>query len=322
MNVGKLIFFVCLGLFVIGALCLLAAKLGVSADWVEAYAALTMAAGTIGASLWAVYSYRQAKTSEAARWVKDLFAEFFFNPNFDEIRDLIEFGYQSRLRPILQAAVLGRYLQIDNDDERRLIKELDNFLNYLEYVLYLESMGRIEERDRKAIFDYWTGVLADSDHALVRLYCSEFGYERVSELINAPSQPKPQLIAVYGTLRKGQNTLEPLKFLDAMKHIGSCKIQGTLVDLGAYPGLLPSNNLVVGDLFEITDQRLWNELDRYEIFDPDNLAASEYERVYCRLAEPAIDAWVYFYIGDAARTSVVESGDWSTHINGGGKNAG
>jgi gamma-glutamylcyclotransferase (GGCT)/AIG2-like uncharacterized protein YtfP len=289
---------------------LAAAKLGVTAEWLTAFAELTMAAGTVTAALWAVYSFRQAKTAEAARWVKDLFAEFFFNPSFDEIRDLLEFGYQSRLKPILQVALLGRYLQISSDEDRRLVKELDNFLNYLEYVLYLEAMGRIDPTDRKAIFDYWTGLLADADHALIRLYCSEFGYERVAALVNAPNQPQRQLLAVYGTLRKGEKTLEPLRFLEAMKLRGPCKIAGKLVDLGDYPGLVAGEGVVVGDLFEIGDLRLWHELDRYEAYDPDNIADSEYERVYCRLADPPLDSWVYRYVGAADRGTLVESGDW------------
>lgn len=288
----------------------LAAALGVSADWIAAFGNLMMAAGTVTAAFWAVYSFRQSKRAEAARWVKELFGEFFFNSNFDEVRDLIEFGYEHQLKPVLLAMLLGRALPDFSLEERRLLKELDNFLNYLEYVLYLESMGHIETDDREAIFNYWTGVLADADHALVRLYCRQYGYERVAELVNRPDQPEQVLLAVYGTLRRGEETLEPLTGRDKLVYHGPCVIAGKLLDLGEYPGLVAGEGQVRCDLFAVSDPQIWRELDAYEEFYPDDLAASEYHRSYIRLAEPALDAWVYYYTGPATDAQVVDSGDW------------
>lgn len=287
-----------------------AAALGVSAAWVDAFGNLMMAAGTVTAAFWAVYSFRQAKRAEAARWVKELFGEFFFNPSFDEVRDLIEFGYERQLKPVLLGMLLGRALPDFTLEERRLLKELDNFLNYLEYVLYLETMGHIDTDDREAIFNYWTGVLADDDHALVRLYCTQYGYERVAALVNAPGQPDDPLLAVYGTLREGAATLEPLAMRAAMQRHGPCKLRGTLYDLGAYPGLVDGPGVVTGDVFVVSDPAIWAELDRYEEFDPDKLAGSEYDRVYVRLVEPALDAWVYRYIRPLGDAPVVAGGDW------------
>ncbi|MGY6550935.1 MAG: gamma-glutamylcyclotransferase family protein [Erythrobacter sp.] len=301
----------------------LAAGLGVSAEWIAAFGNLMMAAGTVTAAFWAVYSFRQSKRAEAARWVKELFGEFFFNSNFDEVRDLIEFGYERQLKPVLLAMLLGRALPDFSAEERRLLRELDNFLNYLEYVLYLESMGHIETDDREAIFNYWTGVLADDDHALVRLYCRQYGYERVAALVNRPDQPAEPLLAVYGTLRSGVATLEPLGMRGRMIHRGPCTIAGQLLDLGQYPGLIVGDDgayggsggvafggRVKGDLFAIPDPAIWRELDTYEEFFPEDLAASEYDRIYCRLLDPPLDAWVYRYIGPVDEARAVPGGDW------------
>lgn len=287
-----------------------AAHFGVSAEWVHAFGNLMMAAGTVTAAFWAVYSFRQSKRAEAARWVKELFAEFFFNPAFDEVRDLIEFGYEHQLKPVLHAMLLGRALPHFTLEERRLLKELDNFLNYLEYVLYLESMGHIETADREAIFNYWTGVLADDDHAAVRLYCRQYGYERVAELITPAEQPDEPLLAVYGTLREGEATLEPVGGRAALKLRGSCVLRGQLVDLGEYPGLIDGEGRIAGDLFTVTDAAAWAELDAYEEFFPDDPAASEYDRVYVRLVEPRLDAWVYRYIGPVEGAARIAGGDW------------
>jgi gamma-glutamylcyclotransferase (GGCT)/AIG2-like uncharacterized protein YtfP len=290
-----------------------AAQFGVSAEWVHAFGNLMMAAGTVTAAFWAVYSFRQSKRAEAARWVKELFAEFFFNPAFDEVRDLIEFGYDEQLRPVLHAMLLGRALPRFTLEERRLLKELDNFLNYLEYVLYLESMGHIDTADREAIFNYWTGVLADDDHAAVRLYCRQYGYERVAALITPKGQPEEPLLAVYGTLREGEATLEPVPGRAALALRGACSLRGQLVDLGEYPGLIEGNGRVAGDLFTLTDPAAWPELDAYEEFFPDDPAASEYDRIYVRLADPPLDAWVYRYIRPTDGAKLIASGDWLTH---------
>jgi gamma-glutamylcyclotransferase (GGCT)/AIG2-like uncharacterized protein YtfP len=289
---------------------------GVSADWLSATADLAMALGTGFAAIWAVVSYRSAKRSEKSRWMKELFSEFFFNNNFDEIRDLLEFGYATKLEPLLYQAALGRYNEIDTEEERRLVKELDNFLNYMEYVLYLEDNNQISRDDVEVTFGYWIGVLADDQHALLRDYCDKFGYERVSALVGERRRtlpaPTARLFAVYGSLLTGQAPHAQFKLGTRAHKLGACQIPGRLLDLGDYPGLIRdiSGPSVIGELYSTTDSTLVTDLDAYEVFQPGDFDRSEYQRIIVPLIEPRTDAWVYYYIGPRDGFAEISDGDW------------
>jgi gamma-glutamylcyclotransferase (GGCT)/AIG2-like uncharacterized protein YtfP len=304
------------GLIVLAAILATAIHLRLQPGWLSAGADLLMAIGTVTTALWAVTSYRSAKRAEKSRWMKELFSEFFFNNNFDEVRDLIEFGYKTKLEPLLYQASLGRYDEIDTTEERRLIKEIDNFLNYLEYVLYLRDNRQIGAEDVEVTFGYWIGVLADSKHAVLRHYCENFGYERVFALINDPKRRTPptipQLFAVYGSLMPGEEAYTTFRLDSRAKDLGPCRLPGQLLDLGEYPGLLYANDgsEVRGHLFSTTDKALLIELDAYEVFLPDNFADSEYQRIIVPLCDQPTDAWVYYYTGPTEGFSLVPDGDW------------
>lgn len=114
------------------------------------------------------------------------------------------------------------------------------------------------------------------------------------------------LVFVYGTLRRGGAGAMSIRFPDA-KFIAEAKVNGSLYDLGAYPGLLlnESNSLVIGEVYEVDDGIL-NRLDDFE-------ASSNYWRkqVEISLGTHRRMCWTYepnpeFY---SPRT-LITSGDW------------
>ncbi len=114
------------------------------------------------------------------------------------------------------------------------------------------------------------------------------------------------LVFVYGTLRRGSVRAMPIRF-PGSKFIAEAKVNGSLYDLGAYPGLLvnESKSLVIGEVYEVDDEIL-NALDDFE-------AASNYWRkqVEISLGSHTRTCWTYepnpeFY---SFRT-LVTSGDW------------
>jgi gamma-glutamylcyclotransferase (GGCT)/AIG2-like uncharacterized protein YtfP len=114
------------------------------------------------------------------------------------------------------------------------------------------------------------------------------------------------LVFVYGTLRRGSARAMSIRFPNS-KFIAEAKVNGSLYDLGAYPGLLlnESSSSVTGEVYEVDDEIL-NKLDDFE-------ASSNYLR---KQVEISIDGqrkacWVYepnleFY---SLRTPIT-SGDW------------
>jgi gamma-glutamylcyclotransferase (GGCT)/AIG2-like uncharacterized protein YtfP len=81
--------------------------------------------------------------------------------------------------------------------------------------------------------------------------------------------------------------------------IGDAQVQGSLYDLGRYPGAKPSNESIQGEIFEI-DDALLAILDEYE--------GPEFERAIVPTSRN-IDCWIYWYVGTNPGRPVA-SGDW------------
>ena len=71
-----------------------------------------------------------------------------------------------------------------------------------------------------------------------------------------------------------------------------------LIDLGRYPGLVPGQQAIVGELYDVPDE-LWPQLDRVEA-----VHLGLYRRQEIPLNEPATIATTYLYTGAAAGADV------------------
>lgn len=119
------------------------------------------------------------------------------------------------------------------------------------------------------------------------------------------------LIAFYGTLRIGGPDRGGPRRDRLLTFVRPCRIGGRLIDLGPYPGLLPDERrAVVGDLFRIVHPEALPLYDDWEDYDPTDLPGSIYRREKVRLADPDVEAWVYFWNRAPDEGPIVESGDW------------
>jgi gamma-glutamylcyclotransferase (GGCT)/AIG2-like uncharacterized protein YtfP len=122
------------------------------------------------------------------------------------------------------------------------------------------------------------------------------------------------LLAVYGELLSAPDLRQGPQLESHCRLVGSCWIPGVLLDLGKYPGLVFGEGQVLGELWEIGDPTLFEELDEFEGYDPDREDDSQYVRRRMELIEPAGTAWVYAYSGSGEGHQRVESGDWRGHL--------
>jgi gamma-glutamylcyclotransferase (GGCT)/AIG2-like uncharacterized protein YtfP len=79
---------------------------------------------------------------------------------------------------------------------------------------------------------------------------------------------------IYGTLMPG---LRLEAEMQGARFVGAAQVPGRLVDLGRYPGFLPSEGLVTGEVYEVDDAHL-ARLDGVEGVVPGDRAASQYWR--------------------------------------------
>lgn len=137
-------------------------------------------------------------------------------------------------------------------------------------------------------------------------------------------------IALYGSLLPALDGLAALGLIASqdgsrihdlrgrpvLAYAGACLIPGQLFDLGAYPGLRPGDDRVVGEAFSLLEPSFVDDLDRFEGFDSAKTAESLYlrERVELLLPEHQ-SAWVYIYNHAPPVDSRIVSGDWRTHLD-------
>jgi gamma-glutamylcyclotransferase (GGCT)/AIG2-like uncharacterized protein YtfP len=134
---------------------------------------------------------------------------------------------------------------------------------------------------------------------------------------------RPPIIAVYGTLRRGEPNAA---LLSGARDLGVARIVGRLHEMPrtaerayAYPALVLDGvdgvGEVVVELYELEDPATLAVIDALEAFDPENVAGSEYVR---RLVDvhgsPVATAWIYEYNGPPeAMGDLIADGDWVAH---------
>ena len=94
----------------------------------------------------------------------------------------------------------------------------------------------------------------------------------------------------YGTLRQGSAPAEIAAAVASLRSVGRGIARGRLYSLGAYPGasfavrgaaeaaMTDGWIEIEGEVYEVPDARVWQELDAYEGFEPSDPAASLFLR--------------------------------------------
>lgn len=132
---------------------------------------------------WAIYTYRRAKKVEVARLQKQIFDDLHLSGKFDHIREALDFDYSSRVVRALKRAMGSGGATIPKED-RSLLLDLDNFLNLIEYVLFLEQDTKLlTGADRLALLSYWIGWMREPERQELREYIERFDYERLSKCL-------------------------------------------------------------------------------------------------------------------------------------------
>lgn len=117
--------------------------------------------------------------------------------------------------------------------------------------------------------------------------------------------PGDVLIFVYGTLRQGGSHHHLLKDAQRLGDWASGPYYD-LIDMGAYPALVPGSGTVIGEVYRIGDGML-PALDAYEG------CPGDYRRE--RIHTPYGEAWVYLWDRPAPPVPVVAGGDWLRYLD-------
>ncbi len=125
----------------------------------------------------------------------------------------------------------------------------------------------------------------------------------------------PRLIAVYGSLRRGQRANHYLNN-DSFDYVGTDYVKGTLFPVGWFPGIqLFGDTPVVVDVYEILDENALDNIHHYEGYLPDNPMGSLFVPKQVTLINSQKEAMCYEYNGRfGAAGDIVEHGDWARYL--------
>src|ERR1700739_877717 len=112
----------------------------------------------------AVLTYYRNSTIERARWLSSLYSKFYEAPDLKRIRKSLD-------ESLPNAPAISDLVRNEDPD-------FTDYLNFFEFMAYLEVRHQLGRRDVEALFDYYLRVL--SKHKEVREYVLEdrngYGY--------------------------------------------------------------------------------------------------------------------------------------------------
>ena len=133
-------------------------------QWIFSNAGRISSLMAAGAVLGAVRSYYRKSALERASWLSSLYSKFYEAPDLKRIRKALDDNAPD-------AAEVVELVQNEDPD-------LTDYLNFFEFMAYLEECGQLSKSDVAALFDYYLRLL--SKHKDVREYVGEgrngYGY--------------------------------------------------------------------------------------------------------------------------------------------------
>jgi gamma-glutamylcyclotransferase (GGCT)/AIG2-like uncharacterized protein YtfP len=122
-------------------------------------------------------------------------------------------------------------------------------------------------------------------------------------------------IVFYGTLRAGHKTHARLKLRTALVYVGRCTLEGTLYDLGRYPGFVPGAGRTEGEVYRIRDRARLARLDAFEGYVARSPKRSRFLRKVVKVPRALgsavrVPAWIYVFNGPTAGRREVPGGVW------------
>src|ERR1700704_2964424 len=177
-------------------------------------------------ALLAFLGYRRQIKREKLRWLQQLYEKFYNQKRYKPVRQRIDFDDLDDLLPLLRKT--KDMIQRPSPEERNKIDEFTDYLNFFEWIAFLESVRQLRFKQLNVMFNYYlVRILEIDDRHSGRIirYISDNGYEQFLELLRKHYAPKTTNLFVYGTLKIGGKLHSELEACKASL-LGNGRIQG------------------------------------------------------------------------------------------------
>ncbi len=122
-------------------------------------------------------------------------------------------------------------------------------------------------------------------------------------------------IFFYGTLLSNFETQKNLNVAEKIELVQLAEAEGELFSFGEWPGMFPGKGKVFGELYKIKDFSIFDVLDEFENYFPEDEENSEYIRKIIKLTSPKVDAWIYILKTKPLYLEKVKTGSWLVFKN-------
>jgi hypothetical protein len=155
-----------------------------------AFGQVLTGAGTLalfGTALIAYRSYAHQTELERLKWLQHLTDNFYNQDRYKSIRQKIDFNDVQGLFSLLRRSDTDP--QNMRFEERRQLDEFTDYLNFFEWIAFLESKRQLSFEDVDVMFNYYLKRLMQVDQdQQFRKYIQHEGYEKLHKLLNRYSR--------------------------------------------------------------------------------------------------------------------------------------
>jgi uncharacterized membrane protein YwzB len=131
-----------------------------SLESVQAIVQIVSSVAGIGAAFWALFVYRSNSRRERARWAESLYSRFYEKAELKDIRERLDCEPGDEAGDAAVADLVAEEPA-----------ELTDYLNFFEFVAYLQSSKQLSETDVQALFSYYLECLRK--HKTVAAYIED-----------------------------------------------------------------------------------------------------------------------------------------------------
>ncbi|HTR25700.1 MAG TPA: hypothetical protein VMI10_17115 [Terriglobales bacterium] len=121
------------------------------------------------AAIWALKVYSSNSQRERARWAESLYARFFEHPELKVVRDRLDC-----------ASGDAGVAQMVTEESA----PLTDYLNFFEFVAYLQSSKQLHDSDVEALFGYYLECLRRHRELVAYIRDKEKGFEYLSRMLS------------------------------------------------------------------------------------------------------------------------------------------
>ena len=131
----------------------------------------------------AALTYVRRQRLERAKWSQELFEQFYDDDDIKQVMRRLHHAKTSSM------ALLGRRVSDTSEDisdeEQIFVEQVDRFLNFLDFLVYLRRNEIIADEDIQSSFRHWFNIIGGGKYPELAKYVETFGFVNLKHLIKS-----------------------------------------------------------------------------------------------------------------------------------------